>query len=52
MNQTFVSMNEEYRGFKLYAGRGPVTEPLLGNVSKWKPTGCIAFKHSNGVIVS
>ena len=43
-------MDEEYRGFKLYGGCEPITGTLLGNVTKWKPTGCVAFKHSNGVI--
>ena len=50
MNQTFVSMNDDYRGFKLYGGCEPITETLLGNVKRWKPTGCIGFKHGNGVI--
>lgn len=43
-------MNEEYRGFKLYGGCDPYSETLLGNVNQWKPAGCIAFKHANGVI--
>ena len=43
-------MNEEYRGFNLYGGNEPVSETLLGGVTRWKPTGCIAFKHSNGVV--
>ena len=43
-------MNEEYRGFNLYGGSEPVSETLLGRVTQWKPTGCIAFKHTNGVI--
>ena len=50
MNQTFVPMNQEYRGFNLYGGCEPFSETLLGKVTKWKPTGCIAFKHRNGVI--
>jgi hypothetical protein len=43
-------MNEEYRGFNLYGGSEPISETLLGRVTQWKPTGCIAFKHTNGVI--
>jgi len=43
-------MNEEYRGFNLYGGCEPISETLLGQVTKWKPTGCIAHKHRNGVI--
>jgi len=43
-------MNEEYRGFNLYGGSEPVSETLLGRVTQWKPTGCIAFKQTNGVI--
>ena len=50
MNQTFVSMNEQYRGFNLYGGYEPISETLLGPVTQWKPTGCVAFKQSNGVI--
>src|SRR5678815_1454698 len=43
-------MDEEYRGFKLYGGCEPISETLLGRVTQWKPTGCIAYKHSNGVV--
>jgi len=43
-------MNEEYRGFNLYGGCEPYSATLLGHINQWKPTGCIAFKHSNGVI--
>jgi hypothetical protein len=43
-------MNEQHRGFNLYGGSDPITETLLGDVTKWKPTGSIAFNHSNGVI--
>src|ERR1051325_754144 len=43
-------MNEEYRGFNLYGGSEPISETLLGRVTQWKPTGCIAFKHTNGVL--
>src|ERR1044071_4445405 len=50
MNQTFEPMKDEHRGFKLYGGCEPLSETLLGNVTHWKPTGCIAFKHPNGVI--
>jgi len=42
-------MNEQYRGFNLYGGREPISETLLGRVTQWKPSGCIAFKHRNGV---
>jgi hypothetical protein len=38
------------RGFKLYGGNEPVSETPLGGVTGWKPTGRIAFKHSNGVV--
>jgi hypothetical protein len=38
------------RGLNLYGGCEPITETLLGNVTKWKPTGCITFRHSNGII--
>jgi len=50
MNQTFEQMTAEHRGFKLYGGCDPISETLLGRVTQWKPTGCIGFKHSNGVI--
>jgi len=43
-------MDEEYRGFKLYGSSEPISETLLGRVTQWKPTGCIAFKHTNGVL--
>jgi hypothetical protein len=43
-------MNEQYRGFNLYGGCEPFSETLLGQVTHWKPTGCIAHKHRNGVI--
>jgi hypothetical protein len=43
-------MNEQYRGFNLYRGSEPISETLLGRVTQWKPTGCIAHKHRNGVI--
>ena len=43
-------MNEQYRGFNLYGGSEPISETLLGRVTQWKPTGCIAHKHRNGVI--
>jgi hypothetical protein len=43
-------MDEEYSGFKLYGGCDPISETLLGRVTQWKPTGCIAHKHRNGVI--
>ena len=38
-------MNEQYRGFNLYGGCEPISETLLGQVTEWKPTGCIAHKH-------
>ena len=50
MNQTFEQMTVEYLGFRLYGGCEPIRETLLGAVDQWKPTGCIAFKHSNGVV--
>jgi hypothetical protein len=28
----------------------PISDTLLGQITQWKPTGCIAFKHRNGVI--
>lgn len=34
----------------LYGGCDPVSETLLGQVTKWKPTGCIAHKHRDGSI--
>ena len=37
-------------GVTLYGGSEPITETLLGRVTQWKPTGCIAHKHRNGVI--
>jgi hypothetical protein len=43
-------MNEQYRGFNLYGGSDPISETLLGHVTHWKPTGCIAHKRRNGVI--
>jgi hypothetical protein len=43
-------MNEQYRGFNLYGGCEPISETLLGRITQWKPTGCIAHKHRNGVI--
>jgi hypothetical protein len=43
-------MKEQYRGFNLYGGCEPFSETLLGTVTHWKPTGCIAHKHRNGVI--
>jgi len=39
-----------YQRFILYGGCEPFAETLLGNVKQWKPRGCIAFKHANGVI--
>ena len=45
-----IEKTSQHRGFNLYGGSDPITETLLGDVTKWKPTGCIAFKHSNGVI--
>src|ERR1044071_9098599 len=45
-----IEKTSQYRGFNLYGGSDPITETLLGDVTKWKPTGSIAFKHSNGVI--
>jgi hypothetical protein len=32
------------------AAASRLAEMLLGHVTKWKPTGCIAHKHRNGVI--
>src|SRR5678815_4221813 len=43
--------DEEYLGFKFYGGCEPISETLLGRVTQWKPIGCIAYKHSNGVVV-
>src|ERR1044072_8622149 len=43
-------MDQEYRGFKLYGRCESVSGTLLGRVTQWKPTGCIAHKHRNGVI--
>jgi hypothetical protein len=40
----------QHRGFNLYGGCEPFSETLLGNVTQWKPTGCIGFKHANGVV--
>lgn len=45
-----IEKTAQYRGFNLYGGCEPVSATLLGNVTQWKPTGSIAFKHSNGVI--
>ena len=45
-----IEKTSQHRGFNLYGGSDPITETLLGDVTKWKPTGSIAFKHSNGVI--
>ena len=45
-----IEKTAQHRGFNLYGGCEPITETLLGRVNQWKPTGCIAFKHSNGVI--
>jgi hypothetical protein len=43
-------MTSQYRGFSQYGGCESISETLLGRVTKWKPTGCIAHKHSNGVV--
>jgi len=43
-------MNEEYRGLRLYGGCEPISETLLGQVTQWRPTGCIAYKHRTGLI--
>ena len=43
-------MNEVYRDYTLYGGCEPFSETLFGPVTQWKPTGCIAHKHRNGVI--
>ena len=40
-------MNEEYRGF-IYVGCEQIAGILPGNLTQWKTTGCIGFKHSNG----
>ena len=45
-----IEKTAQYCGFKLYGGCEPISETLPGNVTHWKPTGCIAFKHANGVI--
>ena len=52
MSQTFerIESTSEYRGFKLYGGCEPISETLLGRITQWKPTGCIAHEHRNGVI--
>ena len=50
MNQTFEPMKTEHCGFQLYGGCEPISATLFGNVTHWKPNGCIAFKHANGVI--
>jgi hypothetical protein len=49
MNQTLEPMKDEHRGFNLYGACDPISEVLLGRVTHWKPTGCIAHKHRNGV---
>lgn len=43
-------MNEQYRGFNLYGSCEPISETLLGRVTQWKPTGCIAYKGREGAI--
>ena len=43
-------MNQQYRGFNLYGGCEPISETLLGRITEWKPTGCIAHKHKNNVV--
>jgi hypothetical protein len=45
-----IEKTAQYRGFKLYGGHEPVCETLLGGVTGWKPTGCIAHKHRNGAL--
>src|ERR1051325_5351128 len=45
-----IEKTSQHRGFNLYGGSDPITETVLGDVTKWKPTGSIAFNHSNGVI--
>src|SRR5215467_14343597 len=45
-----IEKTSQHRGFNLYGGCEPITKTLLGNVTQWKPTGCIAHKHRNGVI--
>ena len=40
MKQIFerIESTLEYCGFKLYGGREPISETLLGQVTEWKPT--------------
>jgi hypothetical protein len=45
-----VHVNEQYRGFNLYGSCEPISETLLGRVTQWKPTGCIAYKGREGAI--
>ena len=45
-----IEKTSQHRGFNLYGGCDPISETLLGPVTQWKPSGSIAFKHSNGVI--
>ena len=45
-----IEKTSQHRGFNLYGGSEPISETLLGPVTQWKPTGCIGFKHANGVI--
>jgi len=39
------------RRFNLCGGADPVSETLLGPVSEWQPTGCIAYTRPAGPIV-
>ena len=43
-------MNEQYRGFNLYGDCESFSETLLGQVTQWKPTGCIAYLGHDGSI--
>jgi hypothetical protein len=43
-------MTSQYRGFSRTAAVSLLAGTLLGRVTKGKPTGCIAHKHSNGVV--
>jgi len=44
-------MKDVYRRFNVYCRADPVTETLLGPVSEWQPTGCIAYTRPAGPIV-
>jgi len=40
-----IEETAQYRGFNLYGGCEPTSKTLLGRVTQWKPTRCIAHKH-------